>query len=196
MTATLNNAQIKTLRALEAAKAPMTRRQIAEAAFGGNSVNFAPILKPMVDAKPPLIKQADLDIDGKVEVVFTITASGSKAAKAGPQDLSRGAGKHANLPKVGGVIEKTYLGKAHKITVVEDGFRYQNKTYPSLTATAQAVRGSDAAINGWAFFGLVKSEPKAPKAAKSAKAEKPAKPKTAKPAKVKDAPKAEAAAAE
>lgn len=191
MTAKITNVQYRALKALAASKKPMTRRELADAAFNGNSINFSPILNPLVKAK--LVKSDELPKDGElrkdgtvseaVETVFTATALGRKEAAKAPADLTRGAGKHQPLPKPGGVIERTYLGKVHKVTVTADGFRYQNKNYPSLTATAKAVRGSDQEVNGWAFFGLTKDGGVAAKApAKPAKKPAKAKAPNAKPA--------------
>lgn len=138
----------------------LTRKRIAEKAFNGNSVNFVPIITPLVKAK--LLKEDNLGVDerGKptgnpAETVFTCTALGKKVVDNGPPARATKA-EHQSLPKVGGSFTKTYKGKDVKVTVVADGFRVSNKTYSSLTAAAQGVRGSDASINGWVFFGLTK----------------------------------------
>lgn len=147
--------QYKTLKALSKAPNGLTRKKISEKAFNGNSVNFAPILAPLMKAK--MVKQVEIDVDGKTETIFEIMAAGRKVADGQPPRREGGA-QHQPLPKVGGVITKTYLDKEFKVTVTADGFKFGNKTYPSLTATAKAIRGSDQEINGWAFFGLTKTE--------------------------------------
>ena len=139
------------------AKGGLTRKKIAELAFGGNSVNLKVLLDPLAKAK--LVNLKDIDVEGKTETLVTITAAGKKVAKNPPQ-VRETTAAHAALPKVGGVIEKTYLGKAIKVTVVADGFKFGGKTYPSLTAAAKAVRGTDQEVNGWKFFGLVKTAAK------------------------------------
>lgn len=150
----LKNSQIKALKAI-AGKPAITRKQLSTVAFGGNSVNFVPILEPMVKAK--LISQKELDIDGKKEITFSATAAGvALSKKVVPAD--RGAAKHEALPKVGGSFTKNYKGKDFTIKVVAEGFKIGATTYPSLTAAAQAIRDSKSAINGWAFFGLVKAK--------------------------------------
>lgn len=153
-TVTLSAPATRTLKALAKVKGALSRKKIAEAAFNGNSVNLKPILAVLAAAK--YITPKEVDVDGATEEVFLATAAGRKAAKAAPANPVRGNGEHKSLPKVGGTIEKEYLGKKVTVTVVADGFRYKGKVYPSLTATAKAVRESDMEVNGWAFFGLTK----------------------------------------
>lgn len=131
----------------------LSRKKISERAFNGNSVNFAPIVTPLIEAK--LLKTDELDIDGKKETTFTCTALGKKIVENGPPARATKA-EHQPLPKVGGSFTKTYKGKEIKVTVLAEGFKVGNKTYSSLTAAAQGVRDSEAPINGWAFFGLTK----------------------------------------
>jgi hypothetical protein len=160
-TPTLKGTQIRALKALAAipASASLTRRQISERAFKGNSINFAPILGPMVDAK--LITEVEIKTDAGTEIGFKATAAGRKAAKSAPEAVSRsvnGQANHKPLPKIGETFTKTYKGKDYKVTRLEDGFRYAGKVYPSLTAAAKAVRGTDQEINGWLFFEFVKAK--------------------------------------
>lgn len=133
---------------------PLSRKLIQEKEFGGNSVNLAVAIRPLIAMK--LVKTTEVDVDGKKEELITITAAGKKAAKAAPPATARASADHLSLPKVGGTIVKTYLGKEYTVKVTADGFAYKGKTYGSLTAAAKVVRGSDQEVNGWAFFGLVK----------------------------------------
>lgn len=139
----------------------LTRKGISEKAFGGNSMNFVPILTPLLKAKPALIKQIDVtpsksQPDVAAETFFEATAAGRKLA-AGPAPVRNASGEqHKSLPKTGGTITKTYLGKDITVKVTADGFAYKGKTYPSLTAAAKAVRSTDQEVNGWKFFGLTK----------------------------------------
>lgn len=156
----------RVLKAIE--KAPLNRKLIAEKAFGGNSVNLAKAIKPLVEAK--LARLKDVDVDGKVEEFLEISATGKRVA-AKPMPTRPTTAAHEALPKAGEFITKMYLGKEVKVKVTADGFEFKGKKYPSLTATAMAVRGNDQAVNGWKFFGLVKptekAENPAPKAAKA-----------------------------
>ena len=156
----LNKSQLRVLRSLEKqgclpqAGKTVSRKQIIDDAFNGNSINMVPILDPMIANKYITKKVINGDA-GKVDT-FALTAAGKKASQAAPADLSRGAGSHESLPKVGGSFTKIYKGTEVKVTVTKDGFQIGKETYPSLTAAAKAVRGTDSEINGWAFFGLVK----------------------------------------
>lgn len=130
----------------------ITRQKIAEKAFNGNSVNFKPILGPLV--KAGLVHADEIDVDGKTEQSFSATVPGRKVAKEPAP--TRGSAEHQSLPKVGGKIKKTYKGKEIEVKVKADGFEYKGKTYSSLSAAAKAVRGDDTEVNGWLFFGLTK----------------------------------------
>ena len=160
----ITGVQYRALKVIAKAPNGLSRKQIAEKAFNGNSVNFVPILDPLVKAK--LVKVIELGGDPKTpdvakETLFEATAAGRKVAAGAPPVTARGRGEasHASLPKAGGVITKTYLGKEYKVKVEADGtFRYAGKPYTSLTAAAKAIRGSEQEVNGWAFFGLVKDK--------------------------------------
>jgi hypothetical protein len=54
--------------------------------------------------------------------------------------------------KAGSVIVREYAGVRHEVFVVEDGFSWQGKAYPSLSAIAKEITGTR--WNGPRFFGL------------------------------------------
>jgi hypothetical protein len=54
--------------------------------------------------------------------------------------------------KVGSVIVREYAGVRHEVFLVADGFSWQGKTYPSLSAIAKEITGTR--WNGPRFFGL------------------------------------------
>jgi hypothetical protein len=54
--------------------------------------------------------------------------------------------------KTGTLLVREYQGERHTVTVVPDGFLWQDSTYPSLSAIARAITGT--AWNGPRFFGL------------------------------------------
>jgi hypothetical protein len=54
--------------------------------------------------------------------------------------------------KVGSVIAREYAGARHEVFVVEGGFSWQGRTYPSLSSIAKEITGTR--WNGWRFFGL------------------------------------------
>jgi hypothetical protein len=54
--------------------------------------------------------------------------------------------------KAGTVLVREYDGERHTVTVVADGFQWQNETYSSLSTIARAITGTN--WNGPRFFGL------------------------------------------
>jgi hypothetical protein len=54
--------------------------------------------------------------------------------------------------KPGTVLVREYRGERHTVTVVRDGFLWQDKTWSSLSTIAKAITGT--AWNGPRFFGL------------------------------------------
>jgi len=54
--------------------------------------------------------------------------------------------------KPGAVLVRDWKGKNHRITVLEDGFAFENKPYDSLSAIARMITGTR--WNGPRFFGL------------------------------------------
>jgi hypothetical protein len=58
--------------------------------------------------------------------------------------------------KAGSVIVREYAGDRHEVFVIEGGFSWQGKTYPSLSAIAKEITGTH--WNGWRFFGLTEAQ--------------------------------------
>src|SRR5262245_12831042 len=56
------------------------------------------------------------------------------------------------LPPPGSVISRPYKGDTLQVKMLTEGFEFENKIYPSLSAVAHAVTGSH--VNGFAFFRL------------------------------------------
>jgi hypothetical protein len=54
------------------------------------------------------------------------------------------------LPAVGTVLEREHQGKKIRVTVLEDGFRYEGETYSSLSTIARVATGT--IWNGFTFF--------------------------------------------
>jgi hypothetical protein len=54
--------------------------------------------------------------------------------------------------RAGTVLMREYGGVRHTVTVTPDGFVWQDRTYPSLSAVARAITGTS--WNGQRFFGL------------------------------------------
>jgi hypothetical protein len=67
---------------------------------------------------------------------------------------SNGAGlkpQRSPLSK-GSRLFREWHGETHEVLVLDKGFAWRGKTYPSLSAIARAITGAH--WNGWAFFGL------------------------------------------
>jgi hypothetical protein len=56
------------------------------------------------------------------------------------------------LPLPGTLLKREWKGRTILVEVLPDGFRFENRRYPSLSAIAVAVTGTR--WNGLAFFGL------------------------------------------
>lgn len=63
----------------------------------------------------------------------------------------RNAGERdPRLPAAGTVLEREHQGKKIRVTVLEDGFRYEGETYNSLSTIARVATGT--IWNGFTFF--------------------------------------------
>ena len=58
--------------------------------------------------------------------------------------------RDARLPPVGSVLARKYRGETLQVRVLADGFAFEGRVYPSLSAVAKAVTGSH--CNGYLFF--------------------------------------------
>jgi len=56
------------------------------------------------------------------------------------------------LPAPGTAIVRQYKGRTLQVLVLPDGFEFEGRRYPSLSAVAKAITGSH--INGYRFFRL------------------------------------------
>jgi hypothetical protein len=85
----------------------------------------------------------------------------SATAKQGDQTPKRGRratpGKDPRIPPVGTKIVRPYKGEEYEVTVLADGFRWNDGVYSSLSKLASTITGAKA-INGLLWFRL--TEPK------------------------------------
>jgi len=56
------------------------------------------------------------------------------------------------LPPVGSVLARVYRGQSVQVRVLADGFEYEGRIYPSLSAVAKHITGTH--CNGFLFFRL------------------------------------------
>jgi hypothetical protein len=62
------------------------------------------------------------------------------------------APKDPRLPPPGTVLARPYRGETLQVRVLDDGFEFQGRVFPSLSAVAKAATGSH--CNGFLFFRL------------------------------------------
>lgn len=58
---------------------------------------------------------------------------------------------------LGAILRRDWRGRRIEVVVADDGFRWEDKTYPSLSAIARAATGTR--WNGPRFFGLREDAP-------------------------------------
>lgn len=65
--------------------------------------------------------------------------------------LSEGGGRDGRV-KAGTELVREFQGERHTVVITGEGFRWRDTDYPSLTAIARAITGTN--WNGPRFFGL------------------------------------------
>lgn len=80
----------------------------------------------------------------------TTTKKGAKPMPAAPRATRA---RDPRLPAPGTTITRTFKGKELRLTVLDEGFRFEGETYRSLTATALKATGYPA-ISGPHFWKL------------------------------------------
>jgi len=93
------------------------------------------------------------------------TKAATKAAPVAPTKASP-APRDPRLPAPGTTLTRTYEGKEIKAEVLDAGFKFDGKTWRSLSAIARTVSGTS--WNGYLFFNL---QTRATKAAAATTAE-------------------------
>lgn len=83
----------------------------------------------------------------------TKVSKATKAAAAPAPKVAKPRERDPRLPAAGTVLTRSYKGKELRVTVLDDGFRFDGAEYRSLSAVAQKATGY-AAINGVAWWGL------------------------------------------
>jgi len=81
------------------------------------------------------------------------TKAAPKATPVAPTKASPAA-RDPRLPEPGTTLTRTFEGKEIKVEVLDAGFRYDGKTWRSLSAIARTVSGTS--WNGFLFFSLQK----------------------------------------
>jgi hypothetical protein len=91
------------------------------------------------------------DLDRKTQRLLARLADGDVSV------IAADIGPGMNL-RPGTVLVREYKGEMHHTTVVEEGYSWGGKTYPTLSAVARAI--TKANWNGYVFFGLKTRAPK------------------------------------
>lgn len=78
------------------------------------------------------------------------TATVEKAERRTRTSPRKAGERDPRLPAAGAVLEREHKGKKIRVTVLEDGFRYEGETYSSLSTIARVATGT--IWNGFTFF--------------------------------------------
>jgi hypothetical protein len=94
-----------------------------------------------------LARDADLRLTAPRELLATVVeANGSTKRRSTRAHDPR-------LPPPGTLLRRRYKGMVLQVQVLEDGFVFDGRRYPSLSAVANAVTGSH--CNGFLFFRIL-----------------------------------------
>lgn len=77
---------------------------------------------------------------------------------AGARKLAAGLDQHRANLRVGTVLVREWDRRSHRVTVLANGFAWNDEVYPSLSKVALAITGTH--WNGPRFFGLREKPPK------------------------------------
>ena len=78
-----------------------------------------------------------------------------------PENKPKVRERDPRLPAAGTTLTRTYKGRDLRVSVLDDGFRFEGAEFRSLSALAAHITGFGA-VNGYLWFGLTK-RPAAPK---------------------------------
>ncbi|OAI54139.1 hypothetical protein AYO47_03435 [Planctomyces sp. SCGC AG-212-M04] len=98
-------------------------------------------------------RQRALEIANEADLRLKAPKNFSFAAATKPAPRKKKS-EDVRLPTPGTVLTRTYKRKNVSVEVLRDGFLYEGKTYPSLSAVAKVVTGQH--WNGFHFFNLLK----------------------------------------
>lgn len=99
-------------------------------------------------------RAAEIANDADVRVRAPQGAFGTKDAPDAERTIVHNVGRvhDPRLPMPGTVLTRSYKNKVLHVTVLDEGFLYEGRTYRSLSAIATEATGSR--WNGFLFFGL------------------------------------------
>ena len=100
--------------------------------------------------------QIALDADLRMVAPRNFFIIDGERVRTTPGDRNRD--HDSRLPLPGALLTRKWKGRTIMVEALQKGFRYENQTYPSLSAIAVAVTGTR--WNGLAFFGLTRPMPR------------------------------------
>ena len=119
--------------------------------------------EPPPHGKPFLIRKLayriqELSFGGlseTTELRMDAMAGGDQDPKSKKAQGGKKKRKKSNHPIPGTRLEREWKGKKHQVTVLDDGFEYQDRKFKSLSAIAKKITGTQ--WSGPVFFGLKKN---------------------------------------
>jgi hypothetical protein len=98
------------------------------------------------------------DADLRVVAPKSFFSVGGEPVAIIPRDQSKKI-NDPRLPMAGTILRRNWKGRTILVEVLPNGFRYENRQYPSLSNIAFEITGTR--WNGFAFFGLMRKPGKA-----------------------------------
>lgn len=97
-------------------------------------------------------RQRAAELANDADLRLTPPRGQASDSDAAPATVSQPVPKRDDdrLPPPGTVLARPYKGETLHVTVLSDGFEFEGKAYPSLSAVAKAITGSH--CNGFHFF--------------------------------------------
>ena len=89
-------------------------------------------------------KQTTTKRAGRTRTATRTTAKAETPTKGGTRDT--------RLPAPGSVLTRTFKGREVRVTVLDQGFRFEGKEWRSLTSIARSLTGYP--VSGPHFFGI------------------------------------------
>jgi hypothetical protein len=121
--------------------------------FGGAAPLHLP--KPLLARILAYRLQADAFGDLPDTVRRTLEGFGAQSAAPSGQTRETGSSYRRRI-KPGSILVREWNGHLHRVTALEEGFAWEDKTYRSLSMVARAITGGH--WNGPRFFGLTGSK--------------------------------------
>ena len=97
------------------------------------------------------------DADLRILAPRSFFSVGGEPVEIIPRDQSKKM-NDPRLPMVGTILRRSWKGRTILVEVLPNGFRYENRQYPSLSNIAFEITGTR--WNGFAFFGLMRKAAK------------------------------------